>query len=814
MKKLTESAAAAMAAYSDVDDYPHGPKKQGSANESGWKLGDKKNDPPEVAAMLQTPDIVAILQRILGDDGFSKEDQKRIDQGFKRCQIDCEVHVDRLYNMTLDLGFLMSDVGTINRIASTITSYSTLDFDEYKLFISMLNAYEKKRIREVFESFDADGSEELETSEVREVLTALGCSPFKGTLERLISAVDADGSGSLDFKEFIALLVIYKSTEGFSHQNIRDFWKVFSRFAKEHPKKHVLEVPPERLSDALISMFGPQAADLARRLAAKGASIQKGQSLLDQKDAASAFSPKKGKSLSLNAAEQTADVEMAEGLQFKQFITWVRRMKEAEIQEYQRLFNKFDESGDGALDVTEIKGLLIEMGYTPLRSTVRDLLAAVDYNNDGAVDLEEFLDVMEYFKKWDGFAGDQVEFLKKTFHAFASEDDEIAAIQIRDILHSWGLDQDLRTIQEYIAQVDIDGTHTLDFKEFLRLMRLFREAELVSVKTVFDDTARHIAMENDEKFDSNEENTIPVEYLAEALQLLGYDPKAYKASKLYNEFTGGTPKDDEANHNETEEKNDGHKNHGGEIDFDQFVQIADDCQKEARVMAKKRANFSDAEVHAFRYSFDSYDTDKSGEIDRDELTDLIKDLGVPLVTRADQTKLVSMIRDARRAAAEAGVPEEKRGKTSDPPLPVQFVVFIFLVRMVLKERETDQLNKEEEECLKLKFKKREIVVMRSKFSHWCMFNAEELEEEELTEDGLLATAGSGAISIDSFVEFIQSLNKDLSTPDQERLASNMERIMKEQQATSSRVTFILFMHMIRWMLNYNFANIQDYLVFD
>lgn len=813
IKRLTESAVAALAGHTDVDDYPDDSKAQ-TANESSGKLEAKTTeDPPEVALMLRLPDVVAILDRILGDDAFSKEFQKRIELEFKRFQVDSEVHLDSLCTVASNLGYLMADEAKIQEIASSISEYSTLDFDEYKLFVSKYNAFEKKHIREVFESFDADKSGELETSEVREVLTALGCSPFKGTLERLISAVDADNSRSLDFKEFIALLVIYRSTEGFSHRDIRDMWRVFSRFAQVHPKRNVLRVPTKKLTDALIFMFGPQAAELARQLARKKTSLKRNKAAFGQKHEEQ------------DGDEPAEDAETAEGLQFRQFVSWARRMKEAEIQEYVRQFNKFDESGDGALDVTEIKGLLVAMGYTPLRSTVRDLIAAVDQNNDGTVDLEEFLDVMEYFKRWDGFAGDQVDFLKTTFNKFKNEEDEIAAIQVRDILQSWGLDQNLRTIQEYIERVDVDGTHTLDFKEFLRLMRLFREAELVSVKTVFEKTVRDIAIENNEQFDNSKEHTFPVERLSDALQSLGYHPKACKKSGLFNKLIASIPKDDEEENDgeddeekEEDAEDDGNKNYGVEVDFDQFVEIADDCQKQWREKSKKRANFGDAEVHAFRYSFDLYDTDHSGEIDRDELTDLIKDLGVPLVTRADQARLVSMIHAARKAAAEAGVPEVDRGKITDPPLPVQFVVFLFLVRMVLKERENDQLSKEDEECLKLQFSKREIAGLRAMFSHWSMFNQCEKEDakqgEEDTEEALSATLVSGATSVDGFVEFIKSLNKDLAKADQERLATNMERIMKEQQAKSKKVTFTLFMHMIRWMINYNFANIQDYLDFD
>ncbi|CAE7600429.1 CML12, partial [Symbiodinium pilosum] len=108
--------------------------------------------------------------------------------------------------------------------------------------------------------------------------------------------------------------------------------------------------------------------------------------------------------------------EKGTGLTFRQFTAWSRRMKEAEIAEYVRQFKKLDESGDGVLDRSEVKTLLAEMGYTPMRSNVQDLFEAVDMDKDNTINLEEYLDVMDYFKKWDGFTGSQADELQTLFN--------------------------------------------------------------------------------------------------------------------------------------------------------------------------------------------------------------------------------------------------------------------------------------------------------------------------------------------------------------------------------------------------------------
>ena len=61
--------------------------------------------------------------------------------------------------------------------------------------------------KEAFALFDKDNDGVISTEELGTVMRSLGQNPNEEELREMISEVDADGSGEIDFKEFLALMV-------------------------------------------------------------------------------------------------------------------------------------------------------------------------------------------------------------------------------------------------------------------------------------------------------------------------------------------------------------------------------------------------------------------------------------------------------------------------------------------------------------------------------------------------------------------------------------------------------------------------------
>merc|ERR1711937_953495 len=62
-----------------------------------------------------------------------------------------------------------------------------------------------QQIAQAFQLFDTDGSGTIETQELKIAMRALGFEPKQEEIDKMVRDVDDDGSGSVDFPEFLDL---------------------------------------------------------------------------------------------------------------------------------------------------------------------------------------------------------------------------------------------------------------------------------------------------------------------------------------------------------------------------------------------------------------------------------------------------------------------------------------------------------------------------------------------------------------------------------------------------------------------------------
>jgi len=63
-----------------------------------------------------------------------------------------------------------------------------------------------EEIKEAFDLFDTDGSGEIDAKELKVAMRALGFEPKKEEIQKMISDVDDDGSGTIGYEEFLKMM--------------------------------------------------------------------------------------------------------------------------------------------------------------------------------------------------------------------------------------------------------------------------------------------------------------------------------------------------------------------------------------------------------------------------------------------------------------------------------------------------------------------------------------------------------------------------------------------------------------------------------
>jgi Ca2+-binding EF-hand superfamily protein len=87
-----------------------------------------------------------------------------------------------------------------------------------------------EEIKEAFDLFDSDGSGTVEPRELKSAMVSLGFEAKNATLFHVVSELDKDGSGAIDFEEFLGMM----SSQMSDQDSKEDIHKIFALFDIDH----------------------------------------------------------------------------------------------------------------------------------------------------------------------------------------------------------------------------------------------------------------------------------------------------------------------------------------------------------------------------------------------------------------------------------------------------------------------------------------------------------------------------------------------------------------------------------------------------
>lgn len=118
--------------------------------------------------------------------------------------------------------------------------------------VNSLTSEQIEEFREAFSLFDRNGDGTITTTELGTVMRSLGQNPTETELRDMINEVDEDGSGTVEFDEFLKMMA-KKLKDSDAMEELREAFRVFDKdgngYISSQELRHVMNMLGEKLSD-------------------------------------------------------------------------------------------------------------------------------------------------------------------------------------------------------------------------------------------------------------------------------------------------------------------------------------------------------------------------------------------------------------------------------------------------------------------------------------------------------------------------------------------------------------------------------------
>eukprot|EP00434_Breviolum_minutum_P028452 symbB.v1.2.025170.t1/scaffold2430.1/size88086/5 len=359
----------------------------------------------------------AMGQSEMGETEFEEVGQEIFD----KVKDHNEVHKTDLGRALEILGFVCPRQTWIDEIFSRISpQYNTVEIDDFVTFLREYAAYRDEAYEATFRRCDQDGSGQIDSSELAEMLEELDVEPMSHVLEEVIAEVDKDQGGTLDLDEFKELLDLLHMREGFTRPEFEEFMGIFQRYERRKGEVHGKDLA------VILNWLG---------FAWPKHRIQQVLSQVSTSSTGSRMDP-------------------------HSFIVCMRKVRETELEMVQDILKRHDSNNSGTIYMRQVVPILKEIGYE-----MWDISAIFEAAEEAGVegnelDLGGLWRLLLTYRKREGFCNVDLDQIDGAFNKDGLEN--LPALEAMRALRELGFTSNFLVMQSMLNKVDVDDTGTLD----------------------------------------------------------------------------------------------------------------------------------------------------------------------------------------------------------------------------------------------------------------------------------------------------------------------------------------------------------------